>query len=324
MRRAVGHRGRVRGRGPAPGRIAGAPGAGANGADPHGADPHGADPHGADSHGAGTDGAGTDPGRTGPRRRPAPQAGRVTTSPGAAPAPPVAGAVLSGPATARLPAPRAPVVAAAGAPGAPGAAGAAGPASAAGAHVGDVPPSAGDTVLVARTLDDVPADLPPGLVVVLPGGFRMRSGRPAPLPGPPAPEVEPPDVVPPDAPATRVRAAELTRLVAEVLTGRRAPAQLGPVVTPQVLRYLTAARTGTAARPARSTVGCGGRAGAPGCGTPRPAGRWAGRVHVAQPHPDAAEVCTTLPVTGRTRALVLRLDRRPGGPHWRVTAVRLL
>ncbi|OLM20526.1 hypothetical protein Ae707Ps1_4785 [Pseudonocardia sp. Ae707_Ps1] len=190
-----------------------------------------------------------------------------------------------------------------------------------------MPPSAGETVLVARTLDDVPADLPPGLVVVLPGGFRMRSGRPprpAPLPGPPAPEVEPPDVVPPDAPATRVRAAELTRLVAEVLTGRRAPAQLGPVVTPQVLRYLTAARTGTAARPARSTVGRGGRAGAPGCGTPRPAGRWAGRVHVAQPHPDAAEVCTTLPVTGRTRALVLRLDRRPGGPHWRVTAVRLL
>ncbi|MBP2366031.1 Rv3235 family protein [Pseudonocardia parietis] len=187
------------------------------------------------------------------------------------------------------------------------------------------PPAA--TVLVARTIDDVPPELPPGLVVVLPGGFRMWSGQvpgPGPPPHPHAPEpgIAVPEVVPPDARQTRARAAELTRLVAEVLAGRRAPAQLGGLATPLVLRYLRATRAGVAARPALASAGRGGRAGTPGCGAPataRPA-----RVHVTQPHPDAAEVCATVPIAGRPRALALRLDRTAGDAPWVVTAVRLV
>ena len=184
-----------------------------------------------------------------------------------------------------------------------------------------------ETVLVAHTIDDVPVELPPGLVVILPGGVRMRSlHAPAPAPAPdpraPLPEVTPPRVVPPDAARTRVRAAELTRLVVEVLAGRRPPVQLGRLTTPRVLRYLTAMRTGTTARPALARAGRGGRAGAPGCGA-SVAGR-AGRVHVGLPHADAAEVCVTVPVAGRPRALALRLDRTAGDAPWVVTAARLI
>ncbi|SFN12474.1 hypothetical protein SAMN05216207_1008105 [Pseudonocardia ammonioxydans] len=206
------------------------------------------------------------------------------------------------------------------------------PAPAPGTEHADRAPSAGfgtggeaETVLVAHTIDDVPVELPPGLVVVLPGGFRMRSlDSPAPPPDPRVPlaEVAPPQVVPPDAARTRARAAELTRLVIEVLAGRRPPAQLGELTTPRVLRYLTAMRTGTAARPALARAGHGGRAGAPGCGGP--VGGRAGRVHVGLPHADAAEVCVTVPVAGRPRALVLRLDRAAGDAPWVVTAARLL
>lgn len=195
------------------------------------------------------------------------------------------------------------------------------PAPATAPATGGVP----ETVLVARTIDEVPVELPPGLVVVLPGGFRMRSAHtrdPAPPPPVPLPEVAPPQVAPPDATRTRARAAELTRLVIEVLAGRRTPAQLGELTTPRVLRYLTAMRTGTTVRPALARAGRGGRAGAPGCGTPV-AGR-AGRVHVGQPHADAAEVCVTVPVAGRPRALVLRLDRAAGDAPWVVTAARLV
>ncbi|RZT88171.1 hypothetical protein EV383_5108 [Pseudonocardia sediminis] len=102
----------------------------------------------------------------------------------------------------------------------------------------------------------------------------------------------------------------------EVLAGRRQPGQLAAAVTPEVLRYLGASRP--------STV----RAVAPG------------RVHVAQPHPGAAEVVTVCRVGDRIRALTLRLDVVPAGrtaarqgrgttatarqDTWVCTAVRLI
>nr|WP_255426784.1 Rv3235 family protein [Pseudonocardia sp. C8] len=158
----------------------------------------------------------------------------------------------------------------------------------------------------------------------MPGGLRIRSGAvlAPPPPPPPAPDVAPPQVVPPDAGATRARAAELTRLVVEVLAGRRTPEQLTGLAAPRVLRYLGAARAAAVARPTLATAGRGGRAGAPGCSTAPPPR--AARVHVMQPHPDAAEVCATPTVAGRPRAVVLRLDRRSGDAPWTVTAVRLL
>ncbi|MDN5918409.1 MAG: Rv3235 family protein, partial [Pseudonocardia sp.] len=132
----------------------------------------------------------------------------------------------------------------------------------------------------------------------------------------------------PGAPAARrphALAGALVRSMLEVLAGRRRPVQLVALVAPEVLRYLTAASP--------STV----RAVAPG------------RVHVRQPHPDAAEVVAVCRVGDRIRALTLRLDARPaagsggasggatagpgratGGPGdrdetvWICTAVRLL
>lgn len=170
--------------------------------------------------------------------------------------------------------------------------------------------------LVVRTPEEVPVDLPPGLVVVLPGGFRMRSGA-APPPDrsdPPRAHVRPPEITVPDAERTRARAAELVRLVREVLTGRRPVAQLTCLATPQALRYLRAT-----ARPAPRRIRPDGRARAPGCG-----GRAAPSVHVGQPHPDAAEICATLPISGRVRALSLRIDRADGSSPWVLTAARLL
>ncbi|MEJ8281478.1 Rv3235 family protein [Pseudonocardia spirodelae] len=187
----------------------------------------------------------------------------------------------------------------------------------------------GGTVLVATCPGDGPDVLPPWLVVVLPGGFRM-SGGPAPAPPPVRAAATPPAAptgptgpgagsAPPDAARVRSAAVELVRVVTEVLAGRRPPATLTAVTAPPVRRYLAAARSVPPARPPRGRAGPGGRARAPGCATPRRPPR----VHVAHPAPDAAEVCATVTVAGRLRALALRLDRAPDG-RWLATAVRLL
>ncbi|GAA1402277.1 hypothetical protein GCM10009613_61970 [Pseudonocardia kongjuensis] len=175
-------------------------------------------------------------------------------------------------------------------------------------------------VLVARTPEEVPPELPPGLVVVLPGGIRMYSGATPPpdRAEPPRAEVRPPEITVPDADRTRARAAELVRLVREVLTGRRPAGQLAGLTAPPVLRYIRAAR------PAPHRGRPGGWARAPGCGAAPGAQRRAHPVHVDQPHPDAAEICTTLPLAGRNRALILRIDRAGGDDPWVVTAARLL
>ncbi|ANY07597.1 Rv3235 family protein [Pseudonocardia sp. HH130630-07] len=192
-------------------------------------------------------------------------------------------------------------------------------------------------ILHARTVEDVPRDLPPGLVVVLPGGFRMWSGGPLPVPPPPAPAAPArgahrPPAGPRELGAAGARAAELVRLVAEVLNGRRAPVQLAAVATPRVLRYLGAARLDTAAtrpiagpHPARRRAGAEasrarGPVAVPGCGVTRPAPR----LHLCRPHRDAVEACTTLTVAGRHRALAVRLDRRSAAGPWTLTAVRLI
>ncbi|MEQ3550744.1 Rv3235 family protein [Pseudonocardia nematodicida] len=205
-----------------------------------------------------------------------------------------------------------------------------------GPDVAETPP--GPVVVLAGCLDDVPRELAPGTVVVLPGGFRMRAPGGAEPPGvvrPPA-DLPIPVTEPADAERARARAAELVRLVGEVLAGRRTPAQLDGVATPTVVRYLQAARPGSpvvrrgpggpaGTSPGRATrlgsTARAGRVGAPGCGV-APERRT--RVHVAHPHPDAAEVCATVPVAGRPRALALRLDRTGPAEPWRITATRLL
>lgn len=125
---------------------------------------------------------------------------------------------------------------------------------------------------------------------------------------------------PADLAEARARAAALARVVVEVLAGRRAPTHLAGVATPPVLRYLTSARPGSPVRRTRPS-GPGGRAGAPGCAATEPR---TPRLHVGYPHPDAAEVCTTVHAGGRLRALALRLDRTGAAQPWTVTAVRLL
>lgn len=187
------------------------------------------------------------------------------------------------------------------------------------------PPGPGE--LLAHTTADVPEPLAPGVVVVLPGGFRMSSGpAPAPCetvrPGP-APTV-PRDVRPADVERVRVPATGIVRLLTEVLAGRRPPDGVAAVTTPAVRRYLAAARIVHPARPSRGRPGPGGRVGAPGCGSPDgPAARRTPRVHVGLPRPDVAEVCATVTVSGRVRALALRLDRAPDD-RWLATAVRLV
>lgn len=196
----------------------------------------------------------------------------------------------------------------------------------AGAVDGQAPPP-GPGALLVRTPADVPEPLAPGVVVVLPGGFRMSSG-PAPAPRGavrpvPAPTV-PEDTSPADAERVRAPAHEIVRLLTEVLAGRRPPDGVTAVTTPAVRRYLTAARIVHPARPPRGRPGPGGRVGAPGCGSPGGStARRAPRVHVGLPRPDVAEVCATVSVAGRVRALALRLDRAPDG-RWLATAVRLV
>ncbi|WP_125911592.1 MULTISPECIES: Rv3235 family protein [Pseudonocardia] len=184
----------------------------------------------------------------------------------------------------------------------------------------DAPGAGAGGVLVARTAEEVPVDLPPGLVVVLPGGFRMRSGA-SPRRDPPEPprvQVRPPGTTAPDAARTRARAAELVRLVREVLAGNRPAGQLAGVAAPPVLRYL---RT---AHPAPHRRRPAGRARAPGCGAHPDGPRRGYPLHVGQPHPDAAEICATVALAGRVRALTLRIDRTGGDTPWVVTAARLL
>ncbi|MCM3846719.1 Rv3235 family protein [Pseudonocardia sp. DR1-2] len=196
----------------------------------------------------------------------------------------------------------------------------------AGAVDGQAPPP-GPGALLVRTPADVPEPLAPGVVVVLPGGFRMSSG-PAPAPRGavrpvPAPTV-PEDTSPADAERVRAPAHEIVRLLTEVLAGRRPPDGVTAVTTPAVRRYLTAARIVHPARPSRGRPGPGGRVGAPGCGSPGGStARRAPRVHLGLPRPDVAEVCATVSVAGRVRALALRLDRAPDG-RWLATAVRLV
>lgn len=185
----------------------------------------------------------------------------------------------------------------------------------------------GPPPLLARTPADVPEPLAPGVVVVLPGGFRMSSG-PAPAPREavrpsPVPTV-PEDVSPADLARVRAPATGIVRLLTEVLAGRRPPEGVAAVTTPAVRRYLTAARFVHSGHRSRGLSGAGGRAGAPGCGRPGgPTARRAPRVHVGLPRPDVAEVCATVTVGGRVRALALRLDRTPDG-RWLATAVRLV
>lgn len=113
-----------------------------------------------------------------------------------------------------------------------------------------------------------------------------------------------PGAGPPPARPPHARATALVRSMVEVLAGRRQPAQLAAAVTPEVLRYLSASRPAAV----------------------RAAG--AGRVHVRQPHPGAAEVVAVCRIGDRTRALALRLDLGPGAGdrerRWTCTAVRLL
>ncbi|ALE78936.1 hypothetical protein WY02_11395 [Pseudonocardia sp. AL041005-10] len=185
----------------------------------------------------------------------------------------------------------------------------------------------GSGVLLVRTPADVPEPLAPGVVVVLPGGFRMSSGPPPaprgtvlPVPSPTVPD----DVSPADVERVRAPATGIVRLLTEVLAGRRPPDGVTAVTTPAVRRYLTAARIVHPARPSRGHPGPGGRVGAPGCGSPGGStARRAPRVHVGLPRPDVAEVCATVGVAGRVRALALRLDRAPDG-RWLATAVRLV
>lgn len=127
--------------------------------------------------------------------------------------------------------------------------------------------------------------------------------------GRPAHRATPATVSADAGPAPHARAGALVRSVLEVLAGRRQPAQLADAVTPEVLRYLSASRPSTV----RAVV--------------------PGRVHVRQPHPQAAEVVAVCRVGDRTRALTLRLDTRPARPGhgggrpataWVCTAVRLL
>ncbi|MEQ3542131.1 Rv3235 family protein [Pseudonocardia tropica] len=212
-----------------------------------------------------------------------------------------------------------------------GAVGASGPGvtsarAGAGSGAGQAPPP-GPGAFLVRAPADVPEPLAPGVVVVLPGGFRMSSG-PAPAPREavrpgPVPTV-PEDVSPDDVARVRAPATGIVRLLTEVLAGRRPPDGVTAVTTPAVRRYLTAARIVAPARPSSGRSGPGGRVGAPGCGNPggSPARR-APRVHVGLPRPDVAEVCATVTVAGRVRALALRLDRAPDG-RWLTTAVRLV
>lgn len=139
------------------------------------------------------------------------------------------------------------------------------------------------------------------------GGLHgRRSGHPA------------PDATGADSEVHR-RATALVRTMVEVLAGRRAPAHLSTVATPEVVRYVAASRTTGDGAPA----------------APR-------RVHVSRPGPDAAEVVAVCRFGARSRALAVRLEREPpprsaavardGGPAdatarpavWRATAVRLL
>lgn len=191
----------------------------------------------------------------------------------------------------------------------------------------DTAPGTGSGPLRIQAPADVPEPLAPGVVVVLPGGFRMSSG-PAPAPREavrpvPVPTV-PEDASPADVERVRVPATGIVRLLTEVLAGRRPPDGVAAVATPAVRRYLTAARIVHPARPSRGRSGPGGRVGAPGCGSPNGStARRAPRVHVGLTRPDVAEVCATVTVAGRVRALALRLDRAPDG-RWLATAVRLV
>jgi hypothetical protein len=93
--------------------------------------------------------------------------------------------------------------------------------------------------------------------------------------------------------------APALRLALEVFDGRRAPEQLGPLATPEVLRYWRAARGQRRPRtPARLVT-----------------------MRLCLPAPGAAEVAAVCGIDGRVRALAARFERRGG--RWLCTAVRL-
>lgn len=101
---------------------------------------------------------------------------------------------------------------------------------------------------------------------------------------------------PPAGPDPARLAAVLTRAWLEVRAGRRALAQLAPVVTPAVLDRLAAQLD----RKHHGGV------------VPR-----VRRVTVSHPNPDACEACVTVEDDqGRTTAFALRLERHKGA--WRV------
>lgn len=112
----------------------------------------------------------------------------------------------------------------------------------------------------------------------------------------------PPPRPEPVVPAALVRAQQVFRVTLEVLEGRRGPAQLPALMSPEVVaRVTTYARDYTRMR-AQSTARLR-------------------RVHVQQVTPGVAEACATVERNGRTQAIAARMELGKDG--WRCTALRL-
>ncbi|WP_214404198.1 Rv3235 family protein [Pseudonocardia lacus] len=154
-------------------------------------------------------------------------------------------------------------------------------------------------------LQDPPLLTPP----VAPAAVHLRPARYEPEPGealsspplpPPLPAVPAEDIITTaQSVAAHRELVPVLRVAVEVLDGRRPPAHLDPIATPDVLRYWRAARQALRR------------------GTPTRLGR----MRVCLPAPDVAEVAAVCTVEGRVRALAARFER--GGRGWRWTAVRL-
>ncbi|MHA6792925.1 Rv3235 family protein [Pseudonocardia bannensis] len=108
--------------------------------------------------------------------------------------------------------------------------------------------------------------------------------------------------IPPEDDPARRQAQGTLRLVLEVIDGRRPAAQLGRLLEPSVLRYVTAAATQPGVR-------------RDGCARLR-------SLRLDRPRPDAAEVAAVCRLGGRIRALAARFERSDTG-LWRCTALRI-
>jgi hypothetical protein len=111
-----------------------------------------------------------------------------------------------------------------------------------------------------------------------------------------------PEVTPVSDPRPLTR--RIAQVIAEVLVGARAAAQLAAVATPEVVAQLT-----------RSAGRL--RAG-PGVAQQRPI---VGAVHLSEPRDGVAEACAVVNLGTRYRVIALRLEALTGS--WRCTAVHV-